>query len=177
MAASPATSGLKSRVPLPDRSAGAKGPVGSIFRMVASSSPLPRGLRALITVVVAVSVPEGISLLLGPQAWYSTIWGWNVTPLSARFIAGIYLSVSLGFAMAWKENDWDRARMPLAMLWSFALVALLSATVTDLLGEGTVVLSRPFTWVWIFLYVVSVVGGLFYHLTAPRTPRPVSGIS
>ncbi len=137
--------------------------------------PLPRPLRALILIVVGVSVPEGLSLLVGPQAWYSLIWGWNVTPLSARFIAGIYLSVALGFALVWRDGDWERARTPLAMLWSFALVALVSATATNALGQGMVVLDRPFTAVWILLYVVSAVGGLYYHLVYPRTLRPPSG--
>ena len=131
-------------------------------------TPVPRPLRGLMAIVIVVSVPEGLSLLLGPPSWYENIWGWGVTPLSARFIAGIYLSVSLGFAMAWREPDWERTRIPLAMLWSFAAVALVSATATVLLGQGTVVVSRPFTWVWIFLYLVSVVGGFYYQLVFPR---------
>lgn len=129
--------------------------------------PLPKPLKALIAIVVGVSVPEGLSLLLGPESWYANIWGWHVTPLSARFIAGIYLSVALGFALVWRERSWESARIPLAMLWSFALVALVSASVTVLLGQGTVVLDRPFTWVWVFLYVVSAGGGLYYHLRFP----------
>ncbi len=130
--------------------------------------PLPRPLRILIAIVVGVSVPEGLSLLLGPPAWYTTIWGWNVTPLSARFIAGIYISVAFGFALVWRAGDWERARIPLGMLWSFALVALVSAAVTNALGQGVVVLERPFTWVWVFLYVVSVAGGLYYFVAQPQ---------
>ncbi|HYK93600.1 MAG TPA: hypothetical protein VEY07_06120 [Thermoplasmata archaeon] len=133
-------------------------------------TPLPAPLRGLMAIVVGVSIPEGLSLLFGPPEWYSTIWGWQVTVLSARFIAGIYLSVSLGFILAWREGTWEGARIPLAMLWSFALVALASASLTNALGQGSVLLARPFTWVWVFLYVVSVVGGLYYHLTYPR-PR------
>lgn len=121
-----------------------------------------------MAIVIGVSIPEGLSLLIGPPSWYSVIWGWSVTSLSARFIAGIYLSVSLGFLLAWREGTWEGSRIPLAMLWSFALVALLSATATVSVGQGSVVLDRPFTWVWVFLYVVSVIGGLFYHLTLPR---------
>jgi hypothetical protein len=121
-----------------------------------------------MAIVVAVSVPEGLSLLLGPQSWYTSIWGWSVTALSARFIAGIYLSVSLGFLLAWREGTWEGARIPLGMLWSFALVALVSASVTNALGQGSVILDRPFTLVWVFLYLVSAVGGLYYHLRSPR---------
>lgn len=122
-----------------------------------------------MAIVIGVSVPEGLSLLLGPGTWYSNIWGWNVTALSARFIAGIYLSVALGFALAWREGRWEQTRIPLAMLWSFALVALVSAAVTDASGQGTVILSRPFVWVWIFLYVVSAVGGLYYFFAIPQS--------
>jgi len=124
---------------------------------------------------VAVSIPEGLSLLLGPQSWYSTIWGWNVTPLSARFIAGIYLSVSLGFILVWREGDWEKARIPLAMLWSFALVALVGASVTNAIGQGTVEFGRPFTWVWIALYAISAVGGLYYHLSSSSAAEIRSG--
>lgn len=136
-----------------------------------AGTPLPVGLRVLIVIVVGVSIPEGLALLFGPHAWYVAIWGWNLTPLSARFIAGIYLSVAFGFALVWKAGDWESARIPLAMLWSFALVALLGTTATSALGQGTVVLDRPFTWVWIFLYVVSVIGGIYYQLIFPRTVR------
>ncbi len=135
-------------------------------------TPIPRFLRVLMAIVVGVSVPEGLSLLLGPSEWYAAIWGWNITPLSARFISGIYLSVSLGIALAWHEGEWEKARIPLAMLWSFALVALVSASVTNAIGQGTVVLDRPFTWVWVFLYIVSAVGGFYYHLICGRTLRP-----
>ena len=128
--------------------------------------PLPRLLRVLMAIVIGVSVPEGLSLLFGPPQWYADIWGWNLTPLTARFIAGIYISVSVGFALAWREGDWERSRIPLAMLWTFALVALVSATVTNALGQGTVVLSRPFLWVWVVLYVVSAIGGLYYFAAA-----------
>ena len=122
-------------------------------------------------IVIGVSVPEGLSLLLGPESWYTTIWGWHVTSLSARFIAGIYLSVSLGFFLAYRQGSWEGARIPLAMLWSFALVALVSASVTNALGRGSVALDRPFTWIWVFLYVVSAAGGLLYHVMAPSPSR------
>jgi hypothetical protein len=146
-------------------------PVGRRLNALGVSGPvtgIPRGERVLILIVVGVSVPEGLSLLLGPHEWYATIWGWNITTLSARFIAGIYLSVSLGFALAWRDGEWERSRIPLAMLWSFAVVALVSAAITNALGQGTVVLDRPFTSVWIALYVVSAIGGLYYQLVYPR---------
>lgn len=119
-------------------------------------------------IVIAVSVPEGLALLVGPQAWYEAIWGWQLTPMTARFTAGLYLSVALGFAMAYRETDWERVRIPLAMLWSFSLIALVAAAVTMATVPGTVHLERPFTWVWFFLYAVSVVGGLYYHFVYPR---------
>lgn len=131
-------------------------------------TPIPRPLRALMAIVIGVSVPEGLSLLLGPSSWYPQIWGWNITALSARFIAGIYLSVALGFALAWKERSWEGARIPLAMLWSFAVIALASAATTSALGEGSVALGRPFPWVWIVLYLVSSIGGVYYYVRAPR---------
>ncbi len=96
--------------------------------------------------------------------------------MTAHFIGGIYLSVAVGFAIALKmgEQDWERLRLPIAMLWSFALIAMVSALVsiaTDP-NRGTptefVHLDRPFTYVWFFLYAVSVVGGLYYHFVYPR---------
>lgn len=60
------------------------------------------------------------------------------------------------------------ARIPLAMLWTFALIALLSAVFTIATVPGIVVLDRWFTWVGFFLYVVSAVGGFCYHVVYPR---------
>ncbi len=86
--------------------------------------------------------------------------------MTARFISGIYLTVSLGFVMVWRDDTWEGGRIPLRMLWLFALVALLSAGY--LLATGNcrssgpiIVLDRPFIWIWFFLYSVSVVGGMF----------------
>ncbi|MEK6851247.1 MAG: hypothetical protein AABY30_01775 [Candidatus Thermoplasmatota archaeon] len=131
--------------------------------------PVSRTLRLLMLIVIAVSVPEGLALLFGPPAWYTSIWGWSLTPMTARFTAGVYLSVAVGFALAFRETDWDRVRIPLAMLWSFALIALLAAVATNLTSATTPFrIERPFSWVWIFLYVISVAGGLYYQFIYPR---------
>ena len=142
--------------------------------------PVPRALRILMWIVIGVSVPEGLALLFGPSSWYPTIWIWGsataLNPMTAHFIGGIYLSVALGFGIALKmgEQDWERLRLPIAMLWSFALVAMVAAlvSITTDPNRGTatefVHLDRPFTYVWFFLYGVSVAGGLYYHLVYPR---------
>ncbi len=130
--------------------------------------PVSRTLRALMWIVIAVSVPEGLALYFGPAGWYPYIWGWGLTAMTARFTAGVYLSVSVGFLFALREKDWERIRIPLAMLWSFALIALLAAVYALAATPGVVHFERPFMWVWIFLYVVSVVGGLYYQFVYPR---------
>jgi hypothetical protein len=127
-------------------------------------------MRALMAIVIGVSIPEGLALLFGPASWYEMIWGWALTPMTARFTAGLYLTVALGFVMTWRDNTWESGRIPLAMLWVFALIALLSATFILATGNtGPIIfLDRPFTWVWFFLYIVSAAGGLYYHLAHPR---------
>lgn len=131
-------------------------------------------MRLLMIIVIGVSVPEGLALLLGPTDWYTFIWGWSLTPMTARFTAGLYLTVALGFAMAWRDDTWEAGRIPLAMLWVFALIALASAAFLLATGnqtaQGTPILflDRPFTWVWFFLYIVSVAGGFYYHVLHPR---------
>lgn len=138
-----------------------------------SIAKIPLGMRILMLLVIGVSVPEGLALLLGPVDWYAFIWGWNLTPMTARFTAGLYLTVALGFAMAWRDNTWESGRIPLAMLWAFALIALGSAAFILATGNGgssgpIIFLDRPFTWLWLFLYVASAAGGLYYHLVHPR---------
>ncbi len=130
--------------------------------------PVPKTMRILMAIVIAVSVPEGLALLLGPASWYEFIWGWSLTPMTARFTAGVYLSVAFGFALAWRETEWERLRIPLGMLWSFALIALVSAIFVIASSPGVIHLERPFIWVWFFLYVVSVIGGVYYHIVYPR---------
>jgi hypothetical protein len=129
-------------------------------------------MRILMAIVIGVSIPEGIALLFGPSSWYEMIWGWALTPMTARFTAGLYLTVALGFIMAWRGKTWESGRIPLAMLWVFALIALASAAYILAAGNvGTggpiIVMDRPFTWVWFFLYVVSAAGGFYYHLVHP----------
>lgn len=123
-----------------------------------------------MAIVIGVSVPEGLALLLGPSAWFPYIWIWGppLNPMSARFIGGLYLAVALGFAMAWRETEWEKTRIPLAMLWLFALVALVGAVVSVATDPGFIHFDRAFTYVWLFLYAVSVVGGLYFHVVYPR---------
>jgi len=133
--------------------------------------PIPRAMRLLMWIVIAVSIPEGLALYFGPSSWYTYIWGWGLTEMTARFTAGVYLSIAFGFLIGQREKDWEKLKIPIAMLWSFALVALLAAVWGLALppATGTVVrLERPFMWVWIFLYVVSIVGGIYYHIVYPR---------
>ena len=136
--------------------------------------PIPKMMRILMAIVVGVSVPEGLSLLLGPEAWYTVIWGWSLTAMTAKFTAGVYLPVSIGFVLGWRETEWERLRIPLAMLWSFAPVALGGAAYLlaignkNASGQPIIVLDRAFTWIWFFLYIVSVIGGLYYHVVYPR---------
>lgn len=132
-------------------------------------APISSGLRALMAIVIGVSVPEGIALLVGPPEWYAWIWGWGLTAMTARFTAGLYLTVALGFALAWRRNAWEEARIPLAMLWTFAAIALGAAAFVIATSPGVIRLERPFTWVWFFLYAVSVAGGFYYHIVHPRS--------
>ncbi len=129
-----------------------------------------------MAVVVGVSVPEGLALLLGPSTGYPQTWIWGppLNPMTARSIAGLYLSVAIGFAMVWRETEWEKVRLPLAMLWTFALTALASAVVsvaTDPAAgspQAFIHLDRPFTAVWFALYAISVLGGFYYHVVHPR---------
>ena len=133
--------------------------------------PISRTMRVLMWIVIGVSVPEGLALYFGPEAWYTTIWGWTLTAMTARFTAGVYLSVSVAFLIGLRQTDWERVKIPLAMLWSFALIALVAAAYGLAFPGATgpvVRLERPFMWVWLFLYVVSIVGGLYYHFVYPR---------
>lgn len=134
-------------------------------------SRIPLPMKILMAIVIGVSVPEGLALLLGPSSWYDLIWGWSLTAMTARFTAGLYLTVALGFVMAWRDNTWESARIPLAMLWCFALIALGSAVYVITTAPGVIKTDRAFTWVWFFLYIVSAGGGFYYHLIHPKTVR------
>ena len=89
-----------------------------------------------MAVVIGVSISEGLARLFGPESWYEMIWGWALTPMTARFTAGLYLTVALGFIMTWRDNTWESGHIPLAMLWVFALIALRSATFILATGNG-----------------------------------------
>ena len=135
---------------------------------MAGDVPVPLGMRVLMAIVIGVSVPEGLALLFGPPEWYELIWGWSLTAMTARFTAGLYLTVALGFILAWRRNTWNEARIPLAMLWSFAGIALGSAVYVIATAPSVIKLDRSFTSVWFSLYIVSVAGGLYYHIVYPR---------
>jgi len=64
--------------------------------------------------------------------------------------------------VAWRKTEWEETRIPLAMLWFCALIALLFVmyVIVTTAAEPIVHLLRPFSWVWFGLYTVSVIGGL-----------------
>ena len=57
---------------------------------------------------------------------------------------------------------------PLGMRWLFAFNVFVSAVVAIATAPIVVHLNRPFIGLWFFLYVVSVIGGLYYHILNPR---------
>ena len=127
----------------------------------ASGEDVPRGdslpllFRLLLSLHSVASLAAGIALFANP-AGMIPLWGWDLTPLTARALGAWLVAIGICSAQAIWENDW--ARVKVGMI-SYALLGLLQLVVFVIFFDG-ILLANPGALVWVaYCLFVLIVGG------------------
>ncbi|HEV8564586.1 MAG TPA: hypothetical protein VGR41_06700 [Actinomycetota bacterium] len=90
------------------------------------TAPIPRAAVVAMGVHAAVALPVGALLFIDPVRW-SSIWPWELTPLTGRAVAAWLLGIGVGLVAVMTERDLRRSRPGLiayAVFGAGQLVAL-----------------------------------------------------
>ena len=86
---------------------------------------LPRPLRGLLVAEGALMAAVGLVLLLRPAAG-TTFWAWPLTPLVAQVVAAWLVAFGVAAALAVREDDLRRLRVPAVAYTAFGALELLA---------------------------------------------------
>ncbi len=119
------------------------------------SNLLPGSFRVLLGLQSLTAIVTGAALTLDPFA-VMAVWGWDLTPLTARALGAWLVPLGIVGAQALWENDWDRVR---AAMISFAVLGVLQLVVFGIFYEGLLPgNSQAIAWVAYWLLIL-VLGG------------------
>lgn len=123
----------------------------------ARGAPLAPWQRAALALVTLGIVAVSAGLFLAPQGVLS-LWPWNLTPLTARVVASVLMTMAtLIGVLAW-END--RSRLKISLIGLVVGALLESIALARYLGEAH--WERPAAWLYVLsllaLFVVGFAG-------------------
>jgi hypothetical protein len=139
----------------------------------------PSWLRVVLGIQAGVLLLVGVMLFAAPQL-STSIWPWELTPLTARVVGAWLIGIGVGAAhVAW-ENDWGRV---FAAAVCYTLFGALELVVLARY-PGAVDWGSPQVWVYL-LFMLSVMAvGLYVWLRArrgyslrPQTQTPVAPVT
>lgn len=114
---------------------------------------VPRLIRLALGAAGAAELLIGVAFFLFP-GWAIAIWPWELTPLTARVVAGWFALPGVGGLVVASERRWSASRIALegAVIWS-ALLLLGAAR-----AWGDFKLTNPLTWVFVGSLALSLLG-------------------
>ena len=126
--------------------------------MVESSEAIERtstAMRALLAVAGGLVLIIGIPLYLVPQN-SEEYFSWSVTPLSAAFLGGAYLSAAVIEFAAARERIWANARIAVPAVLVFTSLTLLVTlgNIDQYHFKAPGFVQSVGTWAWLVVYVV-----------------------
>jgi hypothetical protein len=129
---------------------------------------VPRPIRLAMGAVGVAELLIGAAMFLFPS-WAIAIWPWQLTPLSARIVAGWFALPGVGGLIVASERRWSASRSALegAVIWS-ALLLVAAAR-----AWGDFEQANPLTWVFVGSLGLSLIaiGALCYGMEAHRSAR------
>ncbi len=129
---------------------------------------VPRLIRLALGAVGAAELLIGVAMFLFP-GWAIAIWPWELTPLTARVIAGWFALPGVGGLIVASERRWSASRSALegAVIWS----ALLLVGAARAWGDFDQ--TNPLTWVFVGSLGLSLlgIGALWAGMEAHRGQR------
>ncbi len=123
---------------------------------------ISRNLKVLILLIALLNLAEGVLLYLFPDNLAPILWPTRVGTYGARFYAAVFLSVTLGGFLIWRENDWTRVRivfLPAVLFTSLAFIAAL----ISFNQPGSFEATRAVSWIFLVLYAGAALAGIVVY--------------
>jgi hypothetical protein len=127
--------------------------------------PVPRVLRAALAAESAVLLVVGLLLLVAP-ATYTSLWPWQLTPLTAQVVAAWLVAFGAATALAAVAGDLARLRTSAIAYTVFGVLVLVAVA----RFPGTVEWSDPAAWVFTAVAGAMVLTGAAGWRLAPHPP-------
>ena len=107
----------------------------------------------------------GVALLVAPGTM-AEVWPWPVTSLLAQIYSAPLLAYGIGCVLLSRVRTWREARIEVAGIGLFALLALVGSVI----HRGLFSVGDPAAWAWFALLAVVTAGALAMILPL-RSPR------
>ena len=129
------------------------------------TAPMPTATVAVLAVQAAILLPVGALLFLNPARW-SSLWPWELTPLTSRAVGAWLLGIGIGLVSVVAERDLVRIRPGL-----IAYVALGTMQLIALARYGgDVRWGEPQSWIYVVV-VTSIAAVGYVGLGVTRDAR------
>lgn len=128
-------------------------------------APLPGWLRAALGVLGAAGLVYGAALFISSSA-AAPLWGWALTPLTARAVAAWLIAFGLVAEQVVLENDAVRSRPVMIMFVAFGVLQSIALA----RFAGDLAWGEPRGWVYVLLIIAALALGGAGWLLARRAP-------
>lgn len=138
---------------------------------------VPRWVRAVLWVAAAQALL--LMLALAQPSAVSLLVPWPASPLNARFIASLYVSLGVGVLLCSLAPRFREMRIVLVGI-GMATLLLLALTVIRMALHPGELATFPFFWLLFYVIDPLLVGLVFWRLgwgaAGPETARPRAGL-
>ncbi len=133
--------------------------------------PLTRGMRIYFIIHLAVVIPVGLTMYLGP-ALAKDLWPWPLSLVNVRLLGAFFMGASILSIWSLRQRYWQAIRPVVALYAVFTTLATLASILHfSLFNPGRVV-----TWLFFALYLFVALGAWFYLVKALSRRSQVFGV-
>jgi hypothetical protein len=132
--------------------------------------PLTRGMRIYFAIHLAVVIPVGLTMYLGP-ALAQNLWPWPLSPVNIRLLGAFFVGASILSVWSLRQRYWQAIRPLVALYAVFTTLATLASILHfSLFNPGRIV-----TWAFFALYLFVAISAWFFLVKELRRQSHIFG--
>jgi hypothetical protein len=132
---------------------------------------LTRGMRIYFMIHLAVVIPVGLTMYLGP-ALAQNLWPWPLSPVNVRLLGAFFVGASILSVWSLRQRYWQAIRPLVALYAVFTTLATLASILHfSLFNPG-----RITTWAFFALYLFVALGAWFFLVRELSRQSHISGV-
>jgi hypothetical protein len=119
--------------------------------------PLSRGLRIYFMIHLAVVIPVGLTMYLGPGLG-QRLWPWGLAPVNVRLLGAFFVGASILSMWSLRQKSWQAVRPLVGLYAVFTSLATLASIIHFSLFNP----ARIVTWAFFGLYLFVALGAWLF---------------